>query len=138
MNHHWLRDRVQRKEFDIYWEPGSHNLGDNPTKHHTGTYHKTVRPVFLHVEGESPETVQGCVNIMKKTGKKPIKDNTQSQALRVKGILQSGSKWSNRSSKSNNGYHVTWGKNTIVGRKHTTLLSSFRDRLCALANAPIT
>ena len=82
--------------------------------------------------------MQGCVNIMKKTGKESIKGNTQSQALRVKGILQSGSKRSNESSKSNNGYHVTWGKNTIVGRKHTTLLSSFRDRLCALANAPIT
>ena len=78
------------------------------------------------------------VNMVEETGKESIKGNTQSQALRVKGILQGGSKWSNGSKKSNNGYHVTWGKNTIVGRKHTTLLSSFRDRLCALANAPIT
>ena len=78
------------------------------------------------------------VNIMEETGKESIKGNPQSQALRVKGILQSESKWSNGSNKSNNGYHVTWGGNTIVGRKHTTLLSSLRDRLCALANAPIT
>ena len=75
---------------------------------------------------------------MEETGKEPIEGNTQSQALRVKGILQSGSKWSNESSKSNNGYHVTWGKNTIVGRGHTTLPPPPRDRLCALASAPIT
>ena len=39
------------------------------------------------------------VNIME-TGKKSIKDNTRSQALRVKGILQSGSIVSRRRSRS--------------------------------------
>ena len=75
---------------------------------------------------------------MGETGKEPIEGNTQSQALRVKGILQSGSKWSNGSKESNNGYHVTWGGNTIVGRGHATLLPPPRGRLCASANAPIT
>ena len=81
---------------------------------------------------------QGCVNIMKKTDKRSIKDNTQSQALRVKGILKSESKESNRSNGSNNGYHVTWGENTIVGRGHTTMLPSLRARLSSLASTLIT
>jgi len=49
---------------------------------------------------------------MEETGKDSIKGNTQSQALRVKGILKSESKKSYGSNGSNNGYHVTWGKNT--------------------------
>ena len=50
-----------------------------------------------------------AANVVEEAGEGSIEGNTQSQALRVKGILQSGSKWSNGSNKSSNGYHVTWG-----------------------------
>lgn len=64
MRFYWLRDRVKQGQFDIYWEPGKHNLADYPTKHHSGAHHKRVRRIYLYVEGKSPTTVQGCVKLL--------------------------------------------------------------------------
>ena len=60
MRFHWLQDRVQNhKQFDVRWAPSITNLGGYPTKHHPGPHHRNVRPVFLHVKGRSPTTLQG-------------------------------------------------------------------------------
>ena len=64
MRFYWLRDRAQQGQFNIYWDSGKHNLGDYYTKHHPPTHHKQVRPIYTFIEGASPETLQGCIEIM--------------------------------------------------------------------------
>lgn len=58
----WLKDRV--KEFNIIWAPGKTNLADYHSKHHTGSYHSKVRPIYLHEGEKSPTDLQGCVEIL--------------------------------------------------------------------------
>ena len=67
MRFYWLKDRTEQKQFDIYWEPGKHNLADYPTKHHTGTHHAAVRPIYLYDKHKTPSTVKGCVEILDRT-----------------------------------------------------------------------
>jgi len=67
MQFYWLKDRAAQGQFDIYWEPGKHNLVDYPTKHHTGTHHATVRPIYLYDAQKTPNTVKGCVEILNRT-----------------------------------------------------------------------
>ena len=68
MRFNWLKDRAQNhKELDIQWAPGAANLGDYPTKHHTGKHHLQCRPVFLNVDDKSPTTLQGCAKILNPT-----------------------------------------------------------------------
>ena len=57
--HWWLKDRV--KEFNITWAPGKTNLADSHSKHHTGTCHSKVRPIYLHEGKKSSADLQGCV-----------------------------------------------------------------------------
>ena len=64
MNFHWLRCRIKQKQFNATWAPGKENFGDAPTKHHPATHHKKMRPINLFVEGKSPSTLKGCVEIM--------------------------------------------------------------------------
>lgn len=64
MNANWVKDRCEQGQFELHWAPGPTNLGDNPTKHHTGLYHRQVRPIYLFVEGKSPTTLQGCNRIL--------------------------------------------------------------------------
>ncbi len=44
---HWLRDREQQNQFQIYWRPGGANLADYWTKHHAPTHHVNVQAEFL-------------------------------------------------------------------------------------------
>ena len=68
MQFNWLKDRAQNhKELDIQWAPGAANLGDYPTKLHTGKHHLRCRPVFLNVDRQSPTTLQGCAKILNPT-----------------------------------------------------------------------
>ena len=64
MRFYWLRDRQEQGQFDIYWEPGKHNLADYFTKHHLSIYHKLVRSIYLHIEEKSPRDMQGCIRIL--------------------------------------------------------------------------
>jgi hypothetical protein len=48
MRYHWLTDRVHQKQFDVYWRPGSENLADYHTEHHSSQHHKDVRHLILH------------------------------------------------------------------------------------------
>jgi hypothetical protein len=48
MRYHWLRDRVAQKHFNVFWKPGSQNLGDYFTKHFSPAHqHKAMRPTYL-------------------------------------------------------------------------------------------
>ena len=60
----WLRDRVQQGHFHIFWDSGKNNLADFYTKHHPPSYHKRNRPIQSYVEGLSPESLQGCIEMM--------------------------------------------------------------------------
>ena len=64
MNANWVKDRCEQGQFDVKWAPGATNLGDYPTKHHTGLHHRKIRPIQLFIEGKSPTTLQGCNRIM--------------------------------------------------------------------------
>ena len=64
MRFYWVKDRVKQKQFNIRWRPGNSNLADYPTKHHTGTHHQQVRPIYIHDPVNSPRTVQGCIKIL--------------------------------------------------------------------------
>ena len=66
MRFYWLKDRAAQGQFDIYWEPGTHNLADYPTKHHSGIHHKSVRPIYTYDKETSPKTIQGCVELLKR------------------------------------------------------------------------
>ena len=64
MRFYWLNDRYEQGQFDYVWGKGTENLGDAPTKHHPGSHHLQIRPIYLHIRGKSPKTMQGCVELL--------------------------------------------------------------------------
>ena len=48
MRFYWVQDRVNQKQFHVYWKPGKENLADYVTKHHTAKHHQEMRYKFLH------------------------------------------------------------------------------------------
>ena len=48
MRFYWVIDRIKQNHFRIFWKPGSENLADYFTKHHSPTHHKRMRPFFIH------------------------------------------------------------------------------------------
>ena len=40
MRFYWIQDRVDQKQFHIYWQPGPTNLADYNTKHHPPAHHR--------------------------------------------------------------------------------------------------
>ena len=60
MNANWAKDRAEQGQFELHWAPGPTSLGGNPTKHHTGPYHRQARPIYLCAKGKSPTALQGC------------------------------------------------------------------------------
>ena len=63
MRYHWLKDRVARRQFNLYWAPGKLNRADYCTKHHPPSHHKLMRPLFLQKPQVNALTthVRGCV-----------------------------------------------------------------------------
>jgi len=61
----WIIDRVEEGLFRIYWAPRVINLADYFTKKHQELYHQKVRPIYLYEEGKSPNSMQGCVEILR-------------------------------------------------------------------------
>ena len=49
MRYHWLRDRMTRNQFNVYWEKGTNNNADYFTKHHPINYHQHVRRTLKYV-----------------------------------------------------------------------------------------
>ena len=48
MRYHWIRDKIENKTVVIYWAPGTQNLADYFTKHHSPIYHRRIRYKYLH------------------------------------------------------------------------------------------
>ena len=46
-NYYWMREVVEQKILDIFWERGSNNDADYFIKHHTTTYHKKQQPKYI-------------------------------------------------------------------------------------------
>ena len=69
MRFYWLRDRTKQGHFHIYWEPGRHNLADLPTKHHSGSHHRRLRPIYIYEPSKSPVSIQGCIKLLSKPNK---------------------------------------------------------------------
>jgi hypothetical protein len=71
MRFYWIQDRTRQGQFVIYWRPGTDNLGDYHTKHHSAAHHRQVRPNYLHPSEQSTDQLannvihlllRGCVN----------------------------------------------------------------------------
>ena len=61
---YWLRDRAKQGQFYIYWDSGKNNFADFHTKKHPPTYHRVNRPIQTYIEGLSPDSLQGCIEMM--------------------------------------------------------------------------
>ena len=72
MRFYWIKDRVQQKQFIIYWAPGAENLADYFTKHHPASHHRQIRSTYLKPAPEDSKEAQrtmmgvprGCVNYL--------------------------------------------------------------------------
>jgi hypothetical protein len=47
MKYHWLRCRINQRQFRHYWAAGKSNNGNYVTKHHTPIHHQATRSTFL-------------------------------------------------------------------------------------------
>ena len=47
MSYHWIRDRVQRGDYNVLWGPGKDNDGDFLTKNHPASHCRDVRGNFV-------------------------------------------------------------------------------------------
>ena len=47
MQFYWVRDQVEQKHFEVKWKPGHMNIGDNFTKNHPPTHHRSMRQTYL-------------------------------------------------------------------------------------------
>ena len=89
MRFHWLKDRANNhNQIDIQWAPGASNLGDYPTKHHIARHHRTARPVYLHVDGISPTTMQGCAEMLSPLSQKGHSSPPMTSRMTVQNLLQ--------------------------------------------------
>ena len=66
---YWLQDRIEQKQFRVFWAPGKENLADYYTKNHSPSTHKRLRPIYTYIKGKSPTSLQGCVEILTRTDK---------------------------------------------------------------------
>ena len=62
----WLAHRARLNHFSIHWSPGSTNLADYFSKHHSRAHHVKMRKNFFYIKDEkSPsysDVLQGCHN----------------------------------------------------------------------------
>ena len=49
MQFHWIRDRIQQNQCNVYWKPGPTNKGDYHSKHHLEAHHIQERSTNLYV-----------------------------------------------------------------------------------------
>ena len=80
---YWLQERVEQGEFRVFWAPGKYNLADYFTKYHSPATHRKLRPIYIYIEGKSPTSLQGCIEILTSTDRpcpysnnKPIMQGT--------------------------------------------------------------
>ena len=58
------RRQSRTRPIQNFWAPGNVNLADYFSKKHPASHHKKVRPIYLHINGQSPTSVQGCDKIL--------------------------------------------------------------------------
>ncbi len=71
MRYFWLLDQEAQRMFDFIYQSGQENLGDYPTKLHSGEHHQHVRPHYVHMPNSpaflpralKPASRRGCVSI---------------------------------------------------------------------------
>ena len=107
MRMHWIKDRVQQEQFDLQWDPGQNNLADYVTKHHSGSHHREVRPIYLFNEALSPTTVQGCVEILNRRAKKKV---SKSSTKEYRTLHTRSHRHTSGQNTENNAHRVTWNK----------------------------
>jgi hypothetical protein len=56
MRFYWIRDRIKQGQFLVYWAPGTDNLANYLTTHHSPAHHKLMRSRYLF-EPHKPVTV---------------------------------------------------------------------------------
>jgi hypothetical protein len=63
MRFYWVRDRVDQKQFRIFWAPGATNIADYYTKHHSAKHHQYMRPLILNQldPAKALGYLRGCV-----------------------------------------------------------------------------
>ena len=64
MRFKWLINRVKQNQFKIIWGLGKHCISDYFTKKYPGSYHKAVQSIYLYIKDKSPDSQQGCVEIL--------------------------------------------------------------------------
>lgn len=70
MRFYRLQDRVNQGMLRVYWGPGKENLADYYRKRFAAIQHKKVRPIYVYDKDRSPNTLQGCVEILAAPDKK--------------------------------------------------------------------
>ena len=63
MRFYWIHDQVRQNQFIVYWRRGKTNRADYFTKHHPATYHRRIRPKYLHLDKPNTnyfECLQDC------------------------------------------------------------------------------
>jgi hypothetical protein len=75
MRFYWIKDRVKKCQFYVYWGPGYQNLANYFTKHHSPAHHKRMREIYIHAnehpinrKGLRDSALRGCVNTSGKAG----------------------------------------------------------------------
>jgi hypothetical protein len=75
MRFYWIKDRVKKGKFNVYWGPGYQTLADYFTKHHSPAHHKRMREIYIHADkqpinrkGIRYSALRGCVNTSGKDG----------------------------------------------------------------------
>jgi hypothetical protein len=68
MRFYWIRDRVEQKQFQIYWRKGSENLADYYTKHHPASHHQRMRSRYLQqADGATHQPIERGVKFSSNT-----------------------------------------------------------------------
>jgi hypothetical protein len=92
MRFSWLQCRERQRQLIIYWRPGSENLGDYHTKHHSASHHQKMRPQFLQptktTQPISRTTFTPCEGVLMQ----PFTDAQQTHY-----VPQTNCSWSNES-----------------------------------------
>ena len=60
MRFYWVINRVKQNIFDVFWKPGVRNLGSYFNKHLLTSYHKGMRPVYVHCPNSGQDSARIC------------------------------------------------------------------------------
>jgi hypothetical protein len=66
MRFYWIQDRVRQNQFQVYWAPGTDNVGDYYTKDRPAKHHEVMRPVVMNRSMSDPrqthDSLRGCAD----------------------------------------------------------------------------